>query len=312
MENTETTYFLGIDGGGSKTQAVITDQYESFVSKAVSGPSNYHRVGIKASFASLDDALAKVFLAANNSISVQNLASACLGIAGVDRPEDREIFESWIQTRLPGLPVRLTNDALPVIAAGTPAGWGVAIISGTGSIAYGLTNNGNFTRSGGWGYLFGDEGSAYSIGLAALRSAAQCADGRSAPTMLLPMILKYWKLTKPADLISSVYNTTKGRAKIAGLSPLVIKAADRLDQTAVEILSAAGYELARMARAAATIFEPGQNIPCAVAGSLLIRNQSIFDSFKKNALHLGLELNPITTVDMPVIGCVRMAVQLTG
>ena len=86
--------------------------------------------------------------------------------------------------------VRIVHDAVPILAAGSPEGWGVALISGTGSLAFGRDRQGRSCRAGGWGFLFGDEGSGYAIALAGLRAAAQAADGRAPATRLLEGFLE--------------------------------------------------------------------------------------------------------------------------
>jgi N-acetylglucosamine kinase-like BadF-type ATPase len=73
--------------------------------------------------------------------------------------------------------VSVANDATLLFAAGTPDGWGLAVIAGTGSIAFTLDAHGRDARAGGWGYLLGDEGSAFRVGLLGLRAACRAADG---------------------------------------------------------------------------------------------------------------------------------------
>ena len=303
-------FVLGIDGGGTKTLALLADRSGTTIGSGTAGTSNYHRVGIENAFAALDSAMERAFQSTQSSLSKENLAAACLGLAGVDRPADRALVEQWLSTRLPGIPARLTNDALPVLAAGTPQGWGLAVISGTGSIAYSMSPDGSLKRAGGWGYIFGDEGSAYSIGLAALRSAAQFADGRAPLTALLERILQHWQLSQPADLVNKVYSESTGRENIAQLAILVSRAAGDGDSAALEILNQAGSELARMAFAAAQQFDLAQTIPCALAGSVLIHNPIVVSAFIRHTTQTGLHLSPVQSVPEPAAGCLKLAAQL--
>ena len=102
----------------------------------------------------------------------------CFGLAGFDRPDDRQLLAGWADQARWGNRLVMVNDGDLVVAAGTPAGWGVGVIAGTGSIAVGRAPDGRTARAGGWGHLIGDEGSAYGVVLDALRLVARRWDGR--------------------------------------------------------------------------------------------------------------------------------------
>lgn len=305
--------FLGVDGGGTKTLALISDSDGNILGRGVSGPSNYHRVGAQAAYLALEMAVEHALNSLDPTIiqaEIKNIKAVCLGLAGVDRPVDRQIIEKWINKRFPNIPNILTNDALPVLAAGTPLGWGLAIISGTGSIAYSLSPGGDLHRAGGWGYIFGDEGSAYSIGLAALRAAAQSADGRLPQTDILPAILTKWELTEPPDLVNKVYRTDIGRENIAELAILVNQIALTGDKIAVDILRNAGLELAKIGFAATKHFDLTRPVPTALAGSVLLKNPIIVNTFIQSLTEFGIKPVPVTNVPEPAIGCIKLALQL--
>ena len=133
------------------------------------------------------------------------MAAVGLGLAGVDRPEDRALFEGWAAGRFGGAPVVIANDAELVLAAGTPDGWGIALISGTGSIVFGRSPHGEMARAGGWGHILGDEGSGYAIGVEALRAVMRAFDGRGPATALTDAVLLHWSLKTPPDLVGRVY-----------------------------------------------------------------------------------------------------------
>ena len=116
-------------------------------------------------------------------------AAICLGIAGVDRPNDAAIVRGIMRRIGFNSRVLIVNDALIALETGAPGQPGVVIISGTGSIAYGRNAAGEAARSGGWGYVLGDEGSGYWIGRAALRAVLRAADHRGPATVLTPMLL---------------------------------------------------------------------------------------------------------------------------
>ncbi|RPI99082.1 MAG: N-acetylglucosamine kinase, partial [Chloroflexi bacterium] len=140
---------LGIDAGGSKTLALAAGAGGEILARGESGPANYQSIGQKAAFIALNAAAGQALEGAGAAVS--DVSAVCLGAAGMDRPEDIAVFQRWAALAFPNARARLVNDARIVLAAGTPNGWGLALISGTGSIAYGRSASGETARSGGWG-----------------------------------------------------------------------------------------------------------------------------------------------------------------
>lgn len=307
---------LGIDAGGTKTQAVLALPGGQVLARGQAGPANYQSAGRAAALAALDAAAAEALAAAG--LESHQVQAVCLGAAGVDRPEDRGAFDDWAASAFPRARRRIANDAIIVLYAGTPEGWGLAMISGTGSIAYGRHPSGQLARAGGWGYLLGDEGSGYAIGLAALRAATRAADGRGPRTCLLPDLLAHWELADPTRLVRKVYGEPGGaaaRAEIARLARLVERAAAEGDPTAAAILAAAGDELAQAAAAVAAQLAampglPPGPLPCALTGGVLVQGQQVRAAFTAAAAARGLHLAPVTLVPEPVLGAVRLAGEL--
>jgi len=195
MTNQNKAFLIGVDGGGSKTVALLSDSDGRLLGLGTGGPSNYHVTGMQAAGAALTQSVRAAF--ANAGLEPCSPRAICLGLSGVDRPADQAEIQAWLDAEMPGTQAVIVNDAELVLAAGTPAGWGVALICGTGSIAYGRTQEGRTARAGGWGYLLGDEGSGYAIGLAALRAVVRASDGRAPHTRLTHSILEYWSLATP-------------------------------------------------------------------------------------------------------------------
>jgi len=139
--------------------------------------------------------------------------------------------------------VLIVNDALIALETGAPGQPGVVIISGTGSIAYGRNAAGEAARSGGWGYVLGDEGSGYWIGRAALRAVLRAADYRGPATVLTPMLLDHFSVTQPQLLLHEVYHQQLKPAAIGALAECVHAAFLQDDSAAVGILRGAAGEL---------------------------------------------------------------------
>jgi N-acetylglucosamine kinase-like BadF-type ATPase len=299
--------FLGIDGGGSKTLALIADESGKVIGRGTAESSNYHSIGKEKAFESLNNAIRFAF--GDAGLNLQSFHAACIGLAGVDRPQDRAVIENWAKENLSGTPVKIVNDAELVLAAGTPDGWGVAMICGTGSIVYGRNKSGETTRAGGWGYLLGDEGSGYRIGLTALQAIARSHDGRDEISNLQSLILNHLSLNSPIDLIRYVYRERVPTTEIAALASFVEEAADGGDAVATKILQEAAHELSLAAKSVARRLRMTGAIPCAQAGGVITRGKVIAAMFRQSAHAMGLALHPIQPVIEPAQGAIRLALQ---
>jgi N-acetylmuramic acid 6-phosphate etherase len=305
MSNQSEPFLIGIDGGGTKTVALLSDLEGRVLGHGLGGPSNYQVVGLRVTSESLHQAIRAAFADAN--IEPVPPRAVCLGLSGVDRPDDYAAMRAWADEQMPGTQAVIVNDAMLVMAAGTPEGWGIAMISGTGSIVYGRAQDGHMTRAGGWGYLLGDEGSGYDIGLAALRAIVRADDGRAPQTALTRMILDHWSLATPQGLVSQVYFGPVPTQKIAALASVVEVAAATGDPVAIKILREASHELALAVSAVARRLEMQGPIPCALAGSTVVKGRIARQMFVEAAASLGLQLDPVRPVSEPAQGALRLA-----
>lgn len=303
-----TKLIVGVDGGGSKTVALVADRSGAVLGRASAATSNYHNVGAERALAALDVVICNALAAAGADETA--LGAACLGLAGVDRPADRALFDSWAARRWPGLPVTICNDAELVLAAGTPDGHGLALICGTGTIALGRRADGRRGRSSGWGYVLDDEGSGYAIGVAGLRAVVRASDGRGPATALTAALLAAWQITEVAALLPLVYQTPHPTAAIAALSTAVAQAAEAGDAVAQHIMAATYAELAQSLVATARQLELGGPVPCAVAGGVALHTAALIPAVIAATAKLGLHLAPVTAVAEPALGALRLAQQL--
>ncbi len=262
------TLLLGIDGGGTKTLALLADQHGNLLGRGVSGSSNLNAVGFSVACAALEEAIRQAFAS-----PVPEVFRAVLGLSGAGRPEDRLRFYAWAQTRYPGANIQILTDAEILLAAAAPQGAALALISGTGSIAYGRTLTGDLIRAGGRGYLFGDEGSGFALGAAALRAAAQAHDGRAQPTLLTDLLLARLQLQTPPQLIPNLYQAANPRVQIASLAEEVEKAAAAGDSAALAILRQASQDLADALQSLHRQIRPVGSIPLAYTGGVLLHGE---------------------------------------
>ena len=298
---------LGVDGGGTRTVAFLATRRESgwtVLGRGEAGPSNRQAVGTSAALAALDEATGQAFAAAGRKRCAVN--AACLGLAGAGRPGDQEIVREWAARAHLAASVQVIEDAALLLAAGTPDGWGVAVVAGTGSMAFSRSADGRTARSGGWGPLLGDEGSGYAIALAGLRAATRAADGRAPVTLLTDRLLAAYGLARPEEFIGAVYRGGD-RAALAALAPVVLEAAEAGDAAAEEIIREAAAELASATAAAARQLDLGATFPVAVAGGLLVASTGYRERFLAALTARGLTANPVALVTDPAEGAVRLA-----
>lgn len=255
---------LGIDGGGSKTQAVIVDALGHTLGRGQAGSANQHAVGLQQAEANIIQASLHAAESAGRSLP---LDAAWIGLAGLDNPSDHARWLSRLYS-LAGI-IRLSNDAELVLSALDNA-VGVALIAGTGAIALGRDSSGNRSRASGWGHILGDEGSGYDIGCRALQAIVRAMDGRGKPTRLVSSLMEYWKLSAPDDVLTRVYQHPN-KSEIAGLAPLVFAMAESHDVIARRIIRRAARELALAAVTAGDVLDfTAAGLPLALGGSLFL------------------------------------------
>ena len=259
-------HVLGIDAGGTKTVCLLADDQGAILAEARGGGANLQAHGEL----EVEKVLHHVMDTAIGTRDIRP-AAICLGIAGVDRPQDAEAVRGIMRRIGAKARTLVVNDALVALVAGTGASDvpGVVIIAGTGSIAYGRNAAGRAARAGGWGYLLGDEGSGFWIGRRALSAIVRAADGRGPSTQLTDLVMNRLKLVRPSDLIRETYYRDLRRTAIAGLAPLVQQARDAGDAVASEILNQAAIELTAAASSVISkLGMRGEVFPTILAGGI--------------------------------------------
>jgi N-acetylmuramic acid 6-phosphate etherase len=308
--------YLGIDGGGSRTVALLAcingagwsldSIHESVLGRGEAGPCNLHAVGAARALSALAEAVAGAFAAAK--LCRVPVAAVCLGLAGAGRLEDQKIIQDWAHDAQLAQTVRVTTDAEILLAAGTPKGWGLALVAGTGSIAYGRSANGRSARAGGWGYLLGDEGSAYALVLAGLQAVARAEDGRGPATGLTERFLGKLNVSQPRELIPVIYRAGRDRTELASWAPLLFEAADAGDAVAVRIVEDGARELAHAAAAVARALGFARSpVPLALSGGVFLASAGYRQRVQALLESLGLRPDPVTVVREPAVGALRLA-----
>jgi N-acetylglucosamine kinase-like BadF-type ATPase len=231
-------HVLGIDAGGTKTVCFLADEAGHVVAEARGPGANLQAAGEL----EVEKVLHDVMESAMGEREIVP-AAICLGIAGVDRPEDATVVRAIMRRIGYKARVVVVNDALVALEAGAPGVPGVVIVSGTGSIAYGRNAADESARAGGWGYVLGDEGSGYWIGRVALRAVLRESDQRGPKTALTPLLLAHFGVMEAPELIHEVYSTNLKPTAIGALARCVQVAFTEGDHVAIGILRAAADEL---------------------------------------------------------------------
>lgn len=306
---------LGIDGGGTKTAAwlatVIASAEDRPLGVGQAGPGNMRAVGFETALGNMDAAIAAAF--ADAKLPRTTVTAACFGLAGADRPSEQQPLREWAEQRRIARKLILTNDAEPLIAAGSAENWGVAIISGTGSFGFGRSQSGETARCGGWGYLLGDEGSGYSIAVAGLRAVARAVDGRGHSTRLVDLFQHRLGLTTPAKLVEAIYGTggdgsSLSRQRIADLADAVFQASAENDSVATSIVLDAGRELALLVQTLVNrLTLPRDSFPLSLAGGILHHQPSLRDAIDQVLSQAGYNPGQVTIVTEPVRGAIALA-----
>ncbi len=257
-------HVLGIDAGGTKTVCQLADGQGAVLAESRRGGANLQAVGELEVEKVLHEVMEEA-LAAHDVVP----AAICLGIAGVDRPEDARVVRAIMKRIGYKAKCLVVNDALVALEAGAPGQPGVVVIAGTGSIAYGRNDRNQAARAGGWGYVLGDEGSGYWIGRAALRAVLREADRRGPETQLTALLLAYYGVARAQDLIHEVYHADLKPAAIAALAQCVMRAFREGDQVAIGILRGAADQLESSALSVARRLEiVGSEFPFVLSGGI--------------------------------------------
>jgi N-acetylglucosamine kinase-like BadF-type ATPase len=296
-------HVLGIDVGGTKTVCLLGDDEGRIVSTAKGPGANLQAVGEL----QLEKVLHTVM---EETVAQQNAvpAAICLGIAGVDRPEDATVVRG-IMSRI-GYKARIlvVNDALIALQAGIGAAAGIVIVAGTGSIAYGCDSQGRAARAGGWGYVLGDEGSGYWIGRLALRAVVREADGRGQPTSLTPRVLAHFAVARPGELFQTVYRQDFKPAAVAALATHVQHARDEGDAVATAILDRGAKELVAAAESVANQLDlTGEEFSFVLAGGMFKAVPWLREEVARLLPAIAPRSRTVLLDVEPALGAVRLA-----
>lgn len=254
-------YFLGIDGGGSKTTAVVFDESGRFIKKAVGESINYYSVGMENA--------RKNMAAIMDELSFEAYESAFIGMSALNGRADAQTTERFASGVINAKTVTMDSDLYIALEAMACEGECAVVISGTGSMAVLRKANGEIAHAGGWGYILGDEGSGYVIGLDGIKAAIRSAEGFE-PTELLPCCLEHFGINDIYALIDLYYDSGVERKITAAFAKCVFECSEKGDETAQKIIDKQAYELAMTAQ---KLIRQAEGCPVGLWGGIFQHNE---------------------------------------
>jgi len=230
-------YFIGLDGGGTKTKCVITDYNLNVLFQCSGGPSNFLIIGT----GKVSETILKLITTCTEKMNVANekLEAVLIGTTGAGRVNDanklKKSFDNYVKSN--NINIKnffVESDARIALEGAFSGSAGSILIAGTGSIMYGKNRKGDMHRVGGFGRYIGDEGSGNCLGRMGLNAVAKVFDGRMEDTSLVGLVADKFNITNTQELITEVYSND---FPLADVAPLVIEAAENNDSICLEIIN---------------------------------------------------------------------------
>jgi glucosamine kinase len=300
-------FFLGIDGGGTRTSCLIGDE-KSVLGSGSAGASNVLRVGEAAARVALVQAIRQACDAAK--INPAEIGRTCVGVAGAARPEVGEVVRRIVAETVSG-EIEIVGDMVIALHAAFGVGPGIVVIAGTGSIAYGRNSVGKIARAGGWGFAVSDEGSGHWIGRAAVSAALRHADQSEDVSPLLQAIMKVWDIEDRDGLVMAA--NASPAPDFAALFPSVLDAANSGESLAVSVLRRAGCELAALAKIVlGRLFFNADTVPVDMSGGVFANSALVREVFYNELRARCPQIAMAEKIAHPVQGALNLARSRTG
>jgi len=287
-------YLISIDCGGSKTDILITD-----IKGSVEYLNKYE--GINFSYINNDEFIKKIYqyiedVLKSSEIDINLIDSLVIGTAGVYREDEIEFLENSLKKY--EFKVYVISDIEMGFYSAFPTGVGVVLSVGTGSICFGIDAKGKKIRSGGWGYLLGDEGSGFSIGCSGIKAALKAYEKRGPDTLILKLLFEFIDSDDINGVIPFIYKSENSIRRISEFAPEVIKAAEKGDKVAVNILDNEIKQLVKLIKSAMSIGYFPKTKTVKLMGGIIDNNAVIYQKLRDELPKISIEINSI----LPVYG----------
>lgn len=297
-------YYIGIDGGGTKTAFLLADETGRLLASCVRGSASYKQVGMDGVVSMLLEGVANLFSqagwGAEEPSGRDTQVTICFGMPnyGESTCNDKEMKQR-VEQAFAGKQVFLVNDSEVAWAGSLLLKPGINIVAGTGSIAYGKNERGEARGAGGWSEYFSDEGSCKWLGLRCMELFSKQADGRLERGPLYELVREQFSLERDIDVIDIFERDYQPyRDKIAALQRVLMEAALRGDRAALEAYEDAAEELADILKAVYYGLEFKGTCPVSYSGGLFKAGELILRPLRGQLFGCDIELvNPASTPD---------------
>ncbi len=300
--------FFGVDAGGTKTKVLlgeVVDGELQTIGEATGPAGNPRSIGFDTAFTVIQDTLHQAY--ANAGISFSTAEASCFSVAGAGRPEERRRILDWCTAE--GLATKsvAVGDAECLLACIAGGSIGIAVIAGTGSMAWGRNALGETARAGGYGYLFDDEGSGYWIAARALNHVCKVGDARNPSSSLATSVLDHLQISSVQELVGWCYGSADPRSQIASLAPIVF-GQYAYDRDAKEIIQDGAQSLASLIVSVSTKLSfPSSGYALAYAGSVLIHQPLYRDLISAELDRRQATPREVHLIPDPVVGALNIA-----
>jgi len=297
------THVLGIDAGGTKSRALLATESGEIAASASAGGANLRTHGELEVEKVLHGLIEEVSAAAG-----ARPRAVALGIAGAGRPDDAAVLREILRRMGFADRVVVTNDAHIALVAGSPRRVGLALVCGTGSIAWGRNETGRVARAGGWGWRVGDEGSGFWIGQRAIRAVLRARDGRGPGTALERALVDHFAISSPEEVVHEIYDRDVPRHRVALFAVAVERVSSAGDAVAREILERAASELVLAAKSVERRLELGAGAyDVVLSGGTFQALQTLQEAVAARLVAPGANVRALA--EEPAMGAVRLALE---
>ncbi len=301
-------YYLGIDGGGTRSRLVVSDRSGNVCGRYEGATTNIAANSEQVVKAHVTGLVTQFFK--EKGVSYEHCAGVCIGSAGIDTPAYAGQMERILGAIGFDCPLRAVNDAELILWAEMKAEAGIALIAGTGSIAYGKNAAGTVKRCGGWGHLFDDRGSGYWIAREAVASAFRYHDGRGEKTVLKALLQEHFGRKEFEDILHDLYHDEFKKHDLAALAVMVSEAAEQGDRVSRNILeAAAGHLLELVSTLMGRLDLPGDCRLLWSGGSLQYATH-LRECFISGVSQISPEIQISQTGQDPVMGALYLSRKL--
>ena len=305
---------MGVDGGQTSLKCALARPDGTILSQGLGrGITHLAVQGAQETFqAALKEAAAQAWAAAG--LEPRPLAALALGLTGISAPDTPEarLAAGLANQSIAAQRTIVENDAMIALKGAHAGQPGIIVISGTGTIAYGQDNHGKIGRASGWGWLLGDEGSAYWIGREGIRAALRAQEKAGPPTALLEIFQRHFGIEDMIEIKRTVFAPDFGSKGFAALAPLVAQACAGEDTVARGILEQGGRELAALAEAVARQLDFSQPpVPVAPIGGAFEHFEVLRQSFAVSLNASPISLQSTSPRHSALVGAVILAREMS-